>query len=59
MFVDVNTYQLNQKCGLLPRIAQYIHDQLANKKSINESEIKIEISAVDIYCDQVRDLFAS
>lgn len=38
------------RAGILPRIAEYLEAYL-------KSEVEIEISAIEIYCDKVRDLF--
>ena len=49
---------LSENSGLLPRLAFFIKDEVTEIKNLMKSEIKVEISAIENYCDQVRDLFS-
>ncbi len=53
-----NQMQLHDLSGILPRTACYILQEVQRLHSYIHDEIKVEISAIEIYLDQVRDLFS-
>ena len=49
--------ELHDLSGILPRTALYIVQECQRLKQYIYDEIKVEISALEIYCDTVKDLF--
>lgn len=49
---------MNEWSGILPRSACFILEEVKRLKSYVYSEIKVEISALEIYMDKVKDLFS-
>ena len=44
--------------GILPRTAVFIINEVKRLKSYIYTEIKVEISSLEIYCDTVKDVFS-
>lgn len=57
MLYDDN-YQITDVSGIIPRAAQFIFSETAKIKSQFKREYRIEISSLEIYCDNLRDLYA-
>ena len=49
---------MHELSGILPRTAIFIFKEVQRLQSYIYDEIKVEISALEIYCDEVRDLFS-
>jgi hypothetical protein len=49
---------VHEMSGILPRTAIFIFKEVERLRSYIYDEIKVEISALEIYCDEVRDLFS-
>lgn len=52
---DINF--LSDEAGILPRTALYIHKEIQRLLKQFKSEIRIKISAIEIYCENIRELF--
>ena len=52
---DMKVHELS---GILPRTAIFILEEVTRLQSYIYDEIKVEISALEIYCDEVKDLFS-
>jgi len=50
--------QLLDLSGILPRTAVFIINEVKRLKSYIYTEIKVEISSLEIYCDKVKDVFS-
>ena len=50
--------QVHEMSGILPRTAIFLFKEVERLRSYIYDEIKVEISALEIYCDEVRDLFS-
>ena len=48
----------HEMSGILPRTAIFILQEVDRLRSYIYDEIKVEISALEIYCDEVKDLFS-
>jgi hypothetical protein len=46
-----------EKAGILPRLAEFIKKEIERVWVNQNKRIEIEISALEIYCNEVRDLF--
>eukprot|EP00347_Sterkiella_histriomuscorum_P015099 403358324 len=51
-------YKLNGMSGIIPRAADFIFAEITRIKSQFKREYKIEISSMEIYCENLRDLYA-
>ena len=49
---------MDELSGILPRTAIFIFKEVQRLQSYIYDEIKVEISALEIYCEEVRDLFS-
>jgi len=49
---------VDELSGILPRTAIFIFKEVQRLQSYIYDEIKVEISALEIYCEEVRDLFS-
>jgi hypothetical protein len=52
---EMKIYELS---GILPRTACFILEEVNRQSKYVYDEIKVFISAIEIYCDEVRDLFS-
>jgi len=50
--------ELHELSGILPRTAIFMISECKRLNQYVYDEIKIEISALEIYCDTVRDIFS-
>lgn len=57
-FLVNDRMDIHELSGILPRTAVYILTEVQRLQKYIYDEIKIEISALEIYLDQVRDLFS-
>lgn len=57
-FLVNDQMEIHELSGILPRTAVYILTEVQRLQKYIYDEIKIEISALEIYLDQVRDLFS-
>ena len=53
-FVDENM-QIHYKSGILPRVALFLQAEIEKYQKYGK-EMKIEVSALEIYCENIRDL---
>lgn len=44
--------------GILPRTACFIQEEVSRLQKFKDNKIEVEISALEIYCDSVKDLFS-
>ena len=51
-------FRVHELSGILPRTAIFLFKEVQRLQSYIYDEIKVEISALEIYCDEVRDLFS-
>ena len=49
--------KITESCGILPRTAEYIQKEIRRHKNQLNKNLKIEISSIEIYCEQIKDLF--
>ena len=56
---DENTFELKTLSGILPRTAVFLFQEQARLMKQVGRKLKFEISAIEIYCNKLRDLFAS
>lgn len=56
--INDSQLQLHEMSGILPRTAIFIFKEVERLKSYIYDEIRVEISALEIYCDEVKDLFS-
>ena len=49
-------WQPTEHAGILPRVAVYIQGEIRRCKEQFGREVSIEVSALEIYCDVIRDL---
>ncbi len=55
---DANDFSLHGLSGILPRTAVFLFEEKARLMGQIKTELKLEISAIEIYCDELRDLFS-
>lgn len=57
-FYDFQTKQLTDCSGILPRLAEYIWIERQRVKKVynQRCDMTIEVSALEIYCENIRDL---
>lgn len=57
-FYDFKTNQLTDCSGILPRLAEYIWIERQRVKKVYNyrCDMQIEVSALEIYCENIRDL---
>ena len=48
---------LSDEAGILPRTALYIHKEIQRLLKQFKSDIRIKLSAIEIYCENIRELF--
>ena len=58
MIFDESDFSLHGLSGILPRTAFFLFKEKARLMGQIGSELKLEISAIEIYCDELRDLFS-
>ena len=58
MLFDESDFSLHGLSGILPRTAVFLFKEKARLMAQFGRELKLEISAIEIYCDQLRDLFS-
>ena len=51
-------FQVHELSGILPRTAIFLFKEVQRLQSYIYDEIRVEISALEIYCDEVRDIFS-
>lgn len=51
-------FEVNDLSGILPRAAEFLFQEIARLQKQFSREFKLEISSLEIYCDNLRDLFA-
>ncbi|CDW75746.1 carboxy-terminal kinesin 2 [Stylonychia lemnae] len=54
---DDNCYQINDCSGIIPRAANFIFSEIDRIKAQFKREYHIEISSMEIYCENLRDLY--
>ena len=52
------TRKLLKEAGILPRIAHFIWSEIERNRKHFGKEIFIEVSALEIYCETIRDLLS-
>ena len=55
--LDDNTYQIHDCSGIIPRAAEFIFAEINRIKTQFKREYRIEISSLEIYCENLRDLY--
>ena len=58
MLFDETTYQTLNLSGILPRTAIFLLDEMKRMDKDLKRSFTLEISAIEVYCDTVRDLFS-
>ena len=58
MLFDPNDFSLHGLSGILPRTAVFLFEERTRLMAQINTELKLEISAIEIYCDELRDLFS-
>ena len=53
-----DNFEIHELSGILPRAADYIFKEIKRLKSSFNREYNIEVSSLEIYCENVRDLFS-
>ena len=56
--VDDESLKLTAYSGILPRIAFYMHQEMERIEKQFGNKVTIEVSALEIYCEQIRDLLS-
>ena len=51
-------FSLHDLSGILPRTAVFLFEEKTRLTGQMRTELKLEISAIEIYCDELRDLFS-
>ena len=57
--IDNKSKNPTKVAGILPRIAFYIQQEIERYEQSHGKRIKIEVSALEIYCENIRDLLSS
>ena len=55
-FIDAMSNQAGSEAGILPRIAVFISGEVRRYQKSFQKEMVIEVSALEIYCENIRDL---
>ena len=50
--------KLTELSGILPRTACFIQEEVSRLQKFKNNKIEVEISALEIYCETVKDLFS-
>jgi Zn finger protein HypA/HybF involved in hydrogenase expression len=58
VYMDSENMQIDETSGILPRTAEFIFDELKRIRASGNKEFRVEISSLEIYCDNVRDLYS-
>ena len=56
--IDPKTYVPSDVAGILPRTALFIQQEIDRYHKQFRKKISIEVSALEIYCDDIRDLLS-
>ena len=51
--------QLQEASGILPRTAVFVQSEVQRLKQQLGKDMRVEISALEVYCDQIFDIFES
>jgi hypothetical protein len=51
-------YAMHELSGILPRAADYIFKEIKRLKTSFNRQYHIEVSSIEIYCENARDLFS-
>ena len=57
MLFDDNS-KIHDLSGIIPRAAEFIFQEIDRIKTQFKREFRIEISSMEIYCENLRDLYA-
>ena len=57
--VDANTQRAQKYSGILPRIAILLQSEMERYEKTLGKDLKIEVSALEIYCENIRDLLST
>ena len=58
MLFDETTFSVHSLSGILPRTAIFLLDEMKRMEKDLKRTFTLEISAIEVYCDTVRDLFS-
>lgn len=58
LLFDETDFTLHGLSGILPRTAIFLFNEKERLKKQFGKELGLEISAIEIYCDKLRDLFS-
>lgn len=58
ILLDQQTQRPTDQAGILPRIAFYIQKEIKRYEKLHGKSIKFEVSALEIYCENIRDLLS-
>jgi len=53
-----NDTGLDEMCGILPRTAEFLFAEMARMRMHGNKEYFLEISSLEVYCENVQDLYA-
>ena len=59
MLFDETTFNVHNLSGILPRTALFLFDEMKRMDRDFKRTFTLEISAIEVYCDTVRDLFSN
>ena len=59
MLFDETTFNVHELSGILPRTGIFLFDTMRRMEKDLKRTFRLEISAIEVYCDTVRDLFSS
>ena len=59
LLVDSKTQSAHKVSGILPRIAIFLQQEMERYRKMLGKDLKIEVSALEIYCDNIRDLLST
>lgn len=57
--IDAKTQRPTKSSGILPRIAFFIHQEINRYEQSIGKKIRFEVSALEIYCENIRDLLST